>query len=90
MSNASRTCIKCGLGKREYYFTTDNICLDCQDAINKGRLTSADKAIMLDEVAKAAKSAASAFRHGRFNTAMDKLDDVFDGILQVRLGRKST
>ena len=54
------------------------------------RLHNADKARMLDEIAKQAKSAASAFRHGRFNTAMDRLDDVFDGILQVRLGRKIT
>lgn len=87
---SSRTCIKCGLGKREYYFTSNNVCLDCHDASHMNRLNSAEKANMLDEIAKAAKSAASAFRHGRFNTAMDKLDDVFDGILQVRLGRKIT
>ena len=85
---SSRTCIKCGLGKREYYFTSDNVCLDCHDATNKHTLSNADKANMLDEIAKAAKAGASALRHGRSATALDRLDDVFDGILQVRLGRK--
>ena len=85
---SSRTCIMCGLGKREYYFTSDNVCLDCYDADNKSMLNGAEKARMLDEIAKAAKAGASALRHGRSATALDRLDDVFDGILQVRLGRK--